>query len=305
LEVINAIIEPMGRRVDDTQPFVDARLPDGSRVNAVIPPVSLTGPTLTIAKFSATPLTLDNLVRFGSLSKDMVAFLRACVVGRLNTVVAGNLASGKTTLLNVLSGFIADDERVITVENAAELRLRIRRVVTLESRPPNIEGKGEVSMRDLIRNALRMRPDRIIVGEVRGGEALEVLQSMSTGHDGMMCSLHAGSVQDVLTRLETMALMGDPALPMLRIRQLVASALNLVVYQKHLRDGTRKVVAVAEVQGMSGGAISLQPIFEFRQTGFQGGRVLGYHTATGVIPSFFGRFRELGIDLPMSMFTPR
>lgn len=305
LQVINAIVEPLGRRVDDAQPYVDARLADGSRVNAVIPPISLTGPTLTIRKFARAPLTIQDMVRFGTWNEDVAAFLKACVIGRLNIVVAGNLGAGKTTLLNLLSGFIPGDERVITIENAAELQLRVRRVVTLETRPPNIEGKGEVSISALILNALRMRPDRIIVGEVRGGEALELLQAMSTGHDGTMCTVNAGSVRDVLVRLETMSLMADSTLPPLRIRQLMASAVNLIVYMAQLRGGTRNILNVTEVLEMSGGAVALQDIFQFNQTGIPNGRAQGYISATGVVPRFYRNLLEVGIELPMSMFTPR
>jgi pilus assembly protein CpaF len=305
LEVINAIVTPLGRRVDESTPMVDARLSDGSRVNAVIPPISLTGPTLTIRNFLAEKVTIEDIIRFESMSEDMIAFLQACVRGRLNIVVAGGTGSGKTTVLNRIVEMIPDNERIILVQNADEMQISKKRLVKLESRPPNIEGKGEVTIRDLVINSLRMRPDRIIVGEVRWAEAIDVLQAMNTGHDGTMFSIHASSPRDALTRLETMVLMANPSLPLLKIRQQIASAVDLITYQERLHDGSRKMLHVTEVLGLEGDALALQDIFEYRQIGFKEGRVTGHHTATGVVPKFFNRFREWGIELPISLFTPK
>ncbi len=307
MEVIDAILKPLGRRVDESQPIVDARLSDGSRVNVVIPPIALTGPTLTLRKFTGLWFTFEDLIAWNSVSEEMVEFLKACVQGRLNMVVAGGTGSGKTTVLNLIAGMIPPDERIVTVENASEIRLpkSLRRVVTLESRPANLEGKGEVTVRDLVINSLRMRPDRIIVGEVRAGEALELLQAMNTGHDGTMITVHANSLRDTLTRLEAMVLMANPSLPLLNVRQQMATAIDLITHQERLQDGTRKMLKVTEVVGMQGDAIMLQDIFEFRQTGFSEGKVTGHFTATGKIPSFLHRLREAGIELPLSMFTPR
>jgi pilus assembly protein CpaF len=306
LDVIDAILAPLGRRADETCPMVDARLPDGSRVNIVVRPVSLIGPTLVIRKFPPKSLTVEDVLRFGSWNEDMVTFLRACIQGRLNMIVAGGVGSGKTSLLNILAGMIPADERIITVENAGELRLppRLKRVVKLESRPPNVEGKGEVTMRDLVVNALRMRPDRLIAGEVRAGEALELFQAMNTGHDGTMMTVHASSLHDVLVRLEVAVTMANPALPLLTVRQMMASAIDLITYQERLIDGKRKMIKVAEVVGMQGDVVALRDIFEFRQTGMQDGQVVGHFTATGHIPGFFNHLREAGVDLPVSLFTP-
>ena len=272
MRIIDRIIAPIGRRVDESSPMVDARLTDGSRVNAIIPPLSLVGPIITIRKFSASPFTTEDLIRFGTATADMFDFLRACVEARLNMFVSGGTGSGKTTTLNVLSSFIPNDERIVTIEDAAELQLRQEHVVTLESRPPNIEGKGAVPIRELVRNALRMRPDRIIVGECRGGEALDMLQAMNTGHDGSMTTGHANSPRDMLSRLETMVLMAGMDLPLRAIREQVASAVDLIVQQNRLKDGTRKIVNITEVQGMEGDVIVMQDVFVFEQTGDRRGQ---------------------------------
>jgi pilus assembly protein CpaF len=302
MRIIDRIVAPLGRRVDESQPYVDARLPDGSRVNAIIPPLSLVGPTLTIRKFSKIPLTVENLIEFGTITPEVVEFLKACVYSKLNIVISGGTGSGKTTLLNVLSGYIPNDERIITVENAAELQMRQEHVVTLESRPPNIEGRGEVTIRDLVINCLRMRPDRIIVGECRGAEALDMLQAMNTGHDGSMTTLHSNSPRDTLARLETMVLMAGMDLPVRAIREQVSSALNLIVHQDRMRDGTRKVVSVAEVQGMEGDVIVMSDIFVFEQTGLEGGNVIGRLRPTGIRPRFMPIIESAGIHLPPNIF---
>ncbi len=302
MRIIDRIISPLGRRCDESQPYVDARLPDGSRVNAIIPPLSLVGPVITIRKFAKTPLTVEDLIRFGSLTPELVEFLKACVQARLNMVVSGGTGSGKTTLLNILSSFIPEDERIITIENAAELQLRQEHVITLESRPPNIEGKGEVTIRDLVINSLRMRPDRIIVGECRGPEALDMLQAMNTGHDGSMTTLHSNSPRDTLARLETMVLMAGYDLPVRAIREQVARAIDLIVHQERFRDGSRKVVSVTEVQGMEGDVIVLTDIFRFEQTGFEDGRVIGRIQPTGVRPKFIERIEAANIYLPPDIF---
>lgn len=308
MEVIAAIFEPLGRKVDQSSPMCDARLFDGSRVNVVVPPISLVGPVLTLRKFPLKPLTIEDVLGFGSWNEDIVEFLRACVRARLNIVVAGGTGSGKTTLLNLIAGMIPSDERIITVENVSELQqllsTKFKRLVRLESRPPNIEGKGEITMRDLVINALRMRPDRIIVGEVRAGEAIEVFQAMNTGHDGTMMSIHANSPRDTLARLETMVLMANPSLPLLNVRQHMASAIDLITYQERLQDGRRKVLKVTEVVGLQGDVIMLQDIFEFRQTGVKEGEITGHFTATGNIPRFLDRIRAAGVELPMRLFTP-
>ncbi len=302
MRIIDRIVAPLGRRIDESSPMVDARLPDGSRVNAVIPPISLVGPTLTIRKFSKIPLTVQDLVNFGSLTPEVVEFLRATVISKINVVISGGTGSGKTTLLNVLSGFIPNDERIVTVENAAELQLRQEHVVTLESRPPNIEGRGEITIRDLVINCLRMRPDRIVVGECRGAEALDMLQAMNTGHDGSLTTLHSNSPRDTLARLETMVLMAGMDLPVRAIREQVASAIQLIVHQDRMRDGTRKVVSVTEVQGMEGDVITMSEIFTFEQTGLEGGRVIGRLRPTGLRPKFIGLIQSAGIMLPPSIF---
>jgi len=302
MRIIDRIVAPLGRRIDESQPYVDARLPDGSRVNAIIPPLALNGPTLTIRKFSKTPLTVQNLIDFGSITPQAVEFLRACVMARLNIVISGGTGSGKTTLLNVLSGFIPEDERIITIENAAELQLRQDHVVTLESRPPNIEGKGEVTIRDLVINCLRMRPDRIVVGECRGGEALDMLQAMNTGHDGSLTTAHSNSPRDTLARLETMCLMAGMDLPVRAIREQVASAIDLIVHEERMRDGSRKVVNITEVQGMEGDVIVMQDIFAFEQTGIESGKVIGRLKPTGIRPRFTDKLEAANIRLPPSIF---
>ncbi len=305
LRIIDRIVSPLGRRIDESQPLADARLPDGSRVNAIIPPLALNGPTLTIRKFSKTPLTIENLIQFGSITPEASEFLRACVIGRLNVVVSGGTGSGKTTLLNICSNFIPDNERIITVENAAELQLAKEHVVTLESRPPNIEGKGEISIRELVINCLRMRPDRIVVGECRGGEALDMLQAMNTGHDGSLTTAHANSPRDTVSRLETMCLMAGMDLPVRAIREQIASAVDVIVQQARLRDGSRKVIAITEVQGMEGDVVVLSDIFTFEQQGFEGGKVIGRLKPTGLRPKFMDRIEDAGIQLPPNIFGAR
>jgi pilus assembly protein CpaF len=302
MRIIDRIISPLGRRVDESSPMVDARLVDGSRVNAIIPPLSLVGPVLTIRKFAASPLTTDDLIRFGTSTPEMFDFLRACVEARLNVFVSGGTGSGKTTMLNVLSSFIPNDERIVTIEDAAELQLRQEHVVTLEARPPNIEGRGAIPIRELVRNALRMRPDRIIVGECRSGEALDMLQAMNTGHDGSMSTGHSNSPRDMLARLETMVLMAGVDLPLRAIREQIASAVDLVVHQERMRDGTRKITAITEVQGMEGDVIVLQDVFVFEQTGVVEGKIQGRLRATGVRPRFSEKFAVMGIHLPTGMF---
>lgn len=302
MRIIDRIVSPLGRRIDESSPMVDARLPDGSRVNAIIPPLALNGPTLTIRKFSKTPLTVDDLIRFGSITQEAIEFLNACVNARLNVIVSGGTGSGKTTLLNILSGFIPGDERIITVENAAELQLRQEHVVTLESRPPNIEGKGEVTIRDLVINCLRMRPDRIIVGECRSGEALDMLQAMNTGHDGSLTTLHSNSPRDTLSRLETMCLMAGMDLPVRAIREQIASAVDLIVHEERMRDGSRKIVNVTEVQGMEGDVIVMSDIFTFEQQGIEEGRVIGRLKPTGLRPKFVDRIEAANIHLPAGIF---
>jgi pilus assembly protein CpaF len=302
MRIIDRIVAPLGRRIDESSPMVDARLPDGSRVNAVIPPIALNGPTLTIRLFSKIPLTIDNLVEYGSITREAVEFLKACVVARLNIVVSGGTGSGKTTLLNVLSGFIPDDERIVTIENAAELQLRQEHVVTLESRPPNVENRGAVTIRDLVVNSLRMRPDRIVVGEVRAGEALDMLQAMNTGHDGSLTTAHANSTRDLLARLETMVLMAGMDLPHRAIREQISSAIDLIVHTDRLRDGTRKVISISEVQGMEGDVITMSEIFRFEQTSIENGKVIGRLRPTGLRPKFMHRVQAAGIMLPPSIF---
>jgi pilus assembly protein CpaF len=300
--IIDRIIAPLGRRCDEASPMVDARLPDGSRVNAIIPPLSLVGPVLTIRKFSRDPLTVKNLIEFGSFTQETADFLAACVRGALNIVVSGGTGSGKTTLLNVLSSFIPPDERIVTIEDAAELQLRQRHVITLEKRPANVEGIGEIPIRALLVNALRMRPDRIVVGEVRGPEALDMLQAMNTGHDGSMTTLHSNSPRDTLARMETLVLMAGVDLPHRAIREQIASAVNLVVHQERMWDGSRKVVKIAEVQGMEGDVIILQDIFAFQQTGTDGRRIIGRLQPTGIRPKFLPKLELHGIRLPPALF---
>jgi pilus assembly protein CpaF len=302
LRIIDRIVAPLGRRIDESQPLVDARLPDGSRVNAIIRPLALCGPTITIRKFAKKPLTVDDLIRFGSMTKEIAEFLRACIIGRLNIVVAGGTGSGKTTLLNVLSSFIPNNERIVTVENAAELQLRQEHVVTLESRPANIEGKGEITIQDLVVNCLRMRPDRIVVGECRSGEALDMLQAMNTGHDGSLTTLHANTPRDALARLEVMCLMSGMDLPVRAIREQVASAVDMICQQNRLRDGSRKIEKISEVQGMEGEIITMSDIFEFEQTGIEGGKIIGRIRPTGLRPKFIDRIEQAGIHLPPAIF---
>jgi pilus assembly protein CpaF len=303
LQVIEKIVAPLGRRIDESSPMVDARLPDGSRVNAVIPPLALKGPSITIRKFAKIPITVENLVEWGTLSKPMALFLEACVKARLNVVVSGGTGSGKTTTLNILSSFIPDDERIVTIEDAAELQLRQDHVVSLETRPPNIEGKGEISIRHLVKNSLRMRPDRIVVGECRGGEALDMLQAMNTGHDGSLTTGHANSPRDMVARLETMVMMSGMELPVKAIREQIASAVDLIVQVSRLKDGARKITHITEVQGMEGDVVVLQDIFLFRQTGLtEEGKVIGRALSTGIRPKFYDRLVEHGCPLPDEVF---
>lgn len=301
--VIDKIVTPLGRRVDESSPMVDGRLPDGSRVNAIIPPLSLNGPVLTIRKFSVDPYTVEDLIGFGSITQGMAAFLAACVKVKLNCLVSGGSGAGKTTLLNVLSSFIPENERIVTVEDAAELKLHQPHVVRLESRPPNIEGKGEIKIRDLVRNCLRMRPDRIIVGEVRGGEALDMMQAMNTGHEGSISTVHANSPRDALSRLETMVMMSGMELPSRAIREQIASAIHLIVQIARLSDGSRKVVNVSEIQGMEGNVIVMQDVFSYQQKGIgEGGKVLGSMQPTGMVPRFLDRFNAAAIHIPVEIF---
>jgi len=302
MRIIDRIVAPLGRRIDESSPYVDARLQDGSRVNAVIPPISLVGPTLTIRKFSRNPITVEQLIQFGSVSPEAIQFLKACVEARLNILISGGTGSGKTTLLNVMSSFIPGDERILTIENAAELQLRQEHVVTLESRPPNIEGRGEITIRDLVINALRMRPERIIVGECRGGETLDMLQAMNTGHDGSMTTAHANSPRDAIARVETMCLMAGMDLPVRAIREQVASAVDLICQQERMRDGTRKVTYITEVSGMEGDVITMTDIFVFEQTGMENGKIIGRLRPTGLRPKFMEKIESAGINLPPSIF---
>lgn len=302
MRIIERIVAPLGRRIDEGSPMVNARLPDGSRVNAVIPPISLIGPILTIRIFAKIPLTVDNLIEFGTVTGEAIEFLKAAVLARVNMIVSGGTGSGKTTTLNIFSGYIPDDERIITIELAAELQLRQEHVVTLEARPPNLEGKGEVTIRDMVINSLRMRPDRIIVGEVRAGEALDMLQAMNTGHEGSMTTLHSNSPRDTMARLETMVLMAGMDLPHRAIREQIASAIELVVHQDRMRDGTRKITSISEVQGMEGDVITMSEIFRFEQTGFENGKVIGRLRPTGLRPKFMYKIQEAGIMLPPTIF---
>jgi pilus assembly protein CpaF len=302
MRIIDRIVAPLGRRIDESSPYVDARLADGSRVNAVIPPISLIGPVLTIRKFSKVPITLEQLVQFGTVTPESLQFLKACVESRLNIVISGGTGSGKTTFLNILSGFIPSDERIITIENAAELQLRQEHVVTLESRPSNIEGRGEITIRNLVVNALRMRPDRIIVGEIRDDAALDMLQAMNTGHDGSMTTLHSNSPRDTLSRLETMTMMAGMELPIRAIREQVTSAIDLIIHQERMRDGSRKVTNITEVSGMEGDVITTTDLFVFEQTGVENGKVLGRMRPTGLRPKFMDKIEAAGIHLPPSIF---
>jgi pilus assembly protein CpaF len=302
MRIIERIVAPLGRRIDESSPYVDARLQDGSRVNAVIPPISLIGPVLTIRKFFKIPLTVEKLIEFGSVTAEVMEFCKAAVIAKLNVVISGGTGSGKTTFLNVLSGYIPNDERIITVENAAELQLRQEHVVTLESRPPNIEGRGEITIRDLVINTLRMRPDRIVVGECRGPEAFDMLQAMNTGHEGSLTTIHANNPRESLARLENMILMAGMDLPHRAIREQIAAALDLIVQLERLRDGSRKVVAVADVQGMEGDVITMSDIFKFEMAGYEDGRVIGALRPTGLRPKFMDKVEAAGIHLPPNIF---
>ena len=302
MRIIERIVAPLGRRIDESSPYVDARLPDGSRVNAVIPPISLVGPVITIRKFAKNPITIEQLVQFGTITPEALQFLKACVESRLNIIISGGTGSGKTTLLNILSQFIPSDERIVTIENAAELQLRQEHVVTLESRPPNIEGKGEVTIRQLVVNALRMRPDRIIVGEIRDEAALDMLQAMNTGHDGSMTTAHSNSPRDTLSRIETMTMMAGMDLSSRAIREQVTAAIDLVVHQERMRDGTRKVVYVTEISGMEGDVITMTDLFTFEQTGYEDGKVMGRLRPTGLRPKFMDKIESSGIHLPPTIF---
>jgi pilus assembly protein CpaF len=303
MRIIDRIVAPLGRRVDESSPMVDARLPNGFRVNVIIPPLSLIGPMLTVRKFAQTPFTAQDLVANGTMTASLVNFLKACVEARVNLVISGGTGSGKTTLLNVVSAFIPSHERIITIEDIAELQLKQAHVGRLEKRPPNVEGKGEVTIRQLVINSLRMRPDRIIVGEARGGEALDMLQAMNTGHDGSMTTIHSNSPRDTLRRIETMVLMAGLELPLRAIREQVSSAIELIIHMERLRDGTRKVVHVAEVQGMEGDTIIMQDLFLFDQIGIQNGRVMGSLKSTGLRPKFAEKFAINNIDLPAEIFN--
>ena len=301
--IIERIVTPLGRRIDESSPLVDARLPDGSRVNVIIPPLAVHGPALTIRKFAPVPYVTEDLVRFGTLTPPMAAFLKACVAARLNILVSGGTGSGKTTTLNALSSFIPADERIVTIEDAAELQLQQEHVVALESRPANLEGKGEITIRHLVRNALRMRPDRIVIGEVRGGEALDLLQAMNTGHDGSLSTVHANGPRDVLSRLETMALMAGTELPMRAAREQLAAAVQLIVHQARLRDGSRRITHITEVQGMAGDVIALQDVFRWEGRGVDGeGRVLGEIKPTGLRPRVMETMEAAGVTLPPEVF---
>jgi pilus assembly protein CpaF len=300
--VIDRIVSPLGRHVDEASPIVDARLPDGSRVNVVIPPISLIGPTVTIRKFTKEKLRVDDLIRFGSITPEIADFLRACVNARLNVVISGGTGSGKTTLLNVLSNFIPDDERIVSIEDSAELQLAKEHWVRLETRPANIEGTGSVTARDCMKACLRMRPDRVIVGECRGGEALDMLQAMNTGHDGSLTTGHANTPRDMLSRLETMVLMAGMDPPVRAIREQISSAVDVIVQQSRMRDGSRKVTHITEVQGMEGDKITLQDVFLFEQEAFENGKVIGSIKPTGVRPKFMPKIEESGISLPPTIF---
>jgi pilus assembly protein CpaF len=303
---IDKIVAKVGRRIDESSPYVDARLPDGSRVNAIIPPLAIDGPALTIRKFSADPYTDEDLVSFGTLTPQVVEFLKACVKGRINVLVSGGTGAGKTTTLNVVSSFLPEDERIITIEDAAELRLQQPHIVRLEARPPNIEGRGEVTIRDLVRNSLRMRPDRIVVGEVRGGEALDMLQAMNTGHDGSISTIHANSPRDVLSRLETMTLMSGMELTVRAVREQIAAAVGLIIHQARLKDGTRRFTHITEVVGMEGEVITLQDLylFDFRAGMDERGRFVGSLQPTGLRPYFLDKLADRGVPVDPELLRP-
>ena len=299
MNIIERILSPLGRRIDESSPLVDARLDDGSRVNIIIPPLSLVGPCVTIRKFSKKPLTVENLINFGTLSREMADFLKACVKARLNILVSGGTGSGKTTTLNVLSSFIPENERIVTIEDAAEIQLQQEHVVTLESRPPNIEGKGAITIRDLVKNALRMRPDRIIVGEVRAGEALDMLQAMNTGHDGSLTTAHANTPRDALRRMETMVLMAGFELPVRAIREQVASAIDLIIQQSRIKDGSRKITYITEIQGMEGDTITTQDLFKYEHERMdENGKSVGRFVSSGLQPAFLDKFIVNGVEIP-------
>ena len=303
MNIIERILSPIGRHIDESVPLVDARLEDGSRVNIIIPPLSLIGPCITIRKFATKALSVDNLITFGTLDRKMADFIKACIQARINILVSGGTGSGKTTTLNVLSSFIPENERIVTIEDAAELKLQQEHVVTLESRPANIEGNGEITIRDLVKNALRMRPDRIIVGEVRGGEALDMLQAMNTGHDGSLTTAHANNPRDALSRLETMVLMAGFEMPIRAIREQVSSAIELILQQSRLKDGSRKITYITEVQHMEGDVITTQDLFRFEQTGMdENGKLTGRFVSTGMQPSFMDKFQVNGVSLPDDFF---
>jgi len=304
MRIIDRIVSPLGRRVDETSPMVDARLPDGSRVNVIIPPLALDGPCISIRKFAREAYSIEDLIQLDTLTRDMADFMRACVVARLNAVISGGTSTGKTTLLNILSSFLPNSERIITIEDAAELQLQQRHVVRLEARPPNVEGRGQVPIRQLVINSLRMRPDRIVVGEVRGGEALDMLQAMNTGHDGSLTTVHSNSPRDTLSRVETMVLMAGMDLPLRAIREQIAAAFDVVVHVDRLQDGSRKVVRVSEVQGMEGDVIVMQDLFRYVQTGMRDGWVEGHFTGTGIRPKFMDKIETSGISLLPTVFAP-
>ncbi|MEH7381307.1 CpaF family protein [Bacillus sp. JJ1533] len=304
MQVIEKIVSPLGRRIDESSPMVDARLPDGSRVNAIIPPLSLVGPVITIRKFPSKRLEMRDLIGFGTLSEEMAKFLDGCVKARLNIFISGGTGSGKTTLLNVLSSFIPNDDRIVTIEDAAELQLMQDHVISLETRPPNIEGKGAIAIRDLVRNSLRMRPDRVVIGEVRSSEALDMLQAMNTGHDGSLATGHANTPRDMLSRLETMVLMAGMDLPVRAIREQISSAVDLIIQQSRLKDGSRKITHITEVIGMEGDTIILQDLFTFKQTGTTSdGKIEGRHSSTGIRPYVSEKLENYGIDLPSDWFN--
>jgi pilus assembly protein CpaF len=302
MRIIDRIVAPLGRRIDESSPYVDARLPDGSRVNAIIPPISLVGPVLTIRKFAKIPITIEQLIEYGTVTAEAMEFLKASVVSRVNMIISGGTGSGKTTFLNVMSQFIPSDERIVTIEDAAELQLRQEHVVSLEKRPPNIEGRGEVTIQNLVVNSLRMRPDRIIVGEIRDSAALDMLQAMNTGHDGSMTTAHSNSPRDTLSRIETMTLMAGMDLPQRAIREQISAALQLVVHLERMRDGARKVTHISEVQGMEGDVITMMDLFVFEQTAIEEGRVIGRLRPTGLRPKFMDQIEAYGIHLPPSIF---
>ena len=303
-ELISAILTPMGRKVDESNPIIDARLPDGSRVNVVIPPISLVGPVVTLRKMIKRDFSVEDLIGFGSFNQDIADFLKVCVTGRLNIAVAGGSGSGKTTILHLLARWIPEEERIMLLQNAEEFTLSQERLVVLETRPANLEGRGEISMQDLVRNAMRMRPDRIVLGEMRGSEALDMLAAINSGHDGSLFSMHAGSPRDALARMEVMASFGNPSIPIQSLREQIASGLDLIVYQERLADSVRRITKIVEVSGVQDGVILTKDIFEFRRRGMKEGKIEGFFSATGAVPYFVSNLRQLGIDLPVSLFTP-